>query len=102
MHVILLALGIAAILFMGGGLGIAYLPGDQPPTVAEYVKRLTGAVNFRRVGDGVAMHGRLALADAAVLRTTELSAKHVAATTINPRVSRVVPINLVTGSLLVR
>ncbi|MBV8778065.1 MAG: hypothetical protein JO258_12795, partial [Alphaproteobacteria bacterium] len=26
--------------------------------------RLTGAVNFRRVGDGVAMHGRLALADA--------------------------------------
>jgi large subunit ribosomal protein L24 len=25
---------------------------------------LTGAVNFRRVGDGVAMHGRLALADA--------------------------------------
>ena len=26
--------------------------------------RLTGRVNFRRVGDGVAMHGRLALADA--------------------------------------
>ena len=26
--------------------------------------RLSGAVNFRRVGDGIAMHGRLALADA--------------------------------------
>ncbi|HEY4002853.1 MAG TPA: diaminopimelate decarboxylase [Candidatus Xenobia bacterium] len=29
---------------MGGGLGIRYLAGDQPPSVAAYVQRLTDAV----------------------------------------------------------
>ncbi|MHB2019547.1 MAG: diaminopimelate decarboxylase [Candidatus Xenobia bacterium] len=29
---------------MGGGLGIAYLPADEPPGIAEYVARLTAAV----------------------------------------------------------
>ncbi len=29
---------------MGGGLGIRYLPQDNPPPIAEYVRRLTSAV----------------------------------------------------------
>jgi hypothetical protein len=55
------------------------------------------------VGVSTPLDGSLTLADAAeLLRTTELSARHAALTAIIPRVSRVVPINLVTGSLLVR
>jgi hypothetical protein len=55
------------------------------------------------VGVSTPLLGSLTLADAAaLLRTTELSARHAATTAIDPRVSRVVPIDLVTGSLLVR
>jgi hypothetical protein len=46
--------------------------------------------------------GSLALAEAAEVRTTELSARPATAAATNPVLSRVVPINLITGFLLVR
>jgi hypothetical protein len=45
--------------------------------------------------------GSLTLADAAVLRTTELSARPTAARAITPTRNRVALISFVTGSLLV-
>lgn len=36
----------------GGGLGVAYTPGEAPPTVAEYADAVTGALRA-----GVARHG---------------------------------------------
>jgi diaminopimelate decarboxylase len=36
----------------GGGLGVAYMPGETPPTVEEYAETVTGALRA-----GVARHG---------------------------------------------
>jgi hypothetical protein len=53
-------------------------------------------------GDSTPLLGSLVLAaEAAEVRTTELSARPATAQAITPVFSRVVPINLFTGSLLV-
>jgi len=41
------------ILDLGGGLGISYLPKDDPPTVAQYVKTMVETIKYKFNGHGL-------------------------------------------------